>query len=301
VARRLSGDEWRSRCGAALAAGADDPPGLPGLGADVAPLAELAAELVSSPASHTAATLADAATNPATAPTVVGMAGGVASGKSAVAATLAADLSLHHGLHAAVISTDGFLFPNAELERRGLSARKGFPESYDLERLDAVLAALRAGDRRVEVPVYDHIIYDVHPDQPQVVGHEDVLVIEGVNVLQPGVAGQLHLGVYVDAPEDDLQRWYRRRVARLRAEATRPGADPGSFYAGFAGLDDEAFGQFADQVWAAVNHPNLVDHIRPTRARADLIVEKASDHSFRAVEVRTPRAEVLLAATGNPR
>jgi type I pantothenate kinase len=311
VARRLSGTEWRARV-SAVPPGPPGPPGptaatddtddtggsdvedalgLPGLWADVAPLAELAVALLGRPdADPTTAT-----TSGGPAPTVVGMAGGVASGKSAVAAALAAGLRRHHHLDATVVSTDGFLFPNAELERRGLSARKGFPESYDLERLDAVLGALRAGDRRVEVPVYDHVLYDLRPDRPQVVGHEDLLVIEGVNVLQPAVARQLHLGVYVDAAEDDLQRWYRRRVAGLRAEASRPGADPRSFYAGFAALDDEAFGQFADRVWAAINHPNLVDHIQPTRVRADLILEKASDHSVRAVELQSPRAESLVA------
>jgi len=282
--------------------------GIPGLRAATRPLARLVAAAVA------AVDRQDRGDRPG----LVGLTGAVASGKSTTADALAQVLADEHGLVTEILSTDGFLWPNAELERRGLTARKGYPETYDYRSLLAVVVRLERGDRHVEVPVYDHLVYDVVPGRSTEVGGADVVLVEGLNVLQdpppvgdgdqtgdgdgddaagrdPSVADQLDLGVYVDAAERDLRAWYRSRVARLRAEA--PG-DGSSFYDSFAGLDDEAFGAIADQVWETVNLPNLVDHIAPSRDRADLVVVKAADHSIHEIELRTARARRLAALVG---
>jgi len=214
---------------------------------------------------------------------VLGLAGGVAVGKTATSTMLADVLSDRDGLRVDVVSTDGFLLPNAELDRRGLSARKGFPESYDHERLVDFVGAVRDG-RGVVAPRYDHLTYDVVVDGGTVVEHPDVLVLEGVNALQDPLAGLLDLAVYLHADEDDLRRWYHARIRRLRAEA--PG-DGTSWYDGFAGMTDEEFAVVADAVWDSVNGPNLVEHIAPTRGRADIVIEKAPDHSIHALDIRS--------------
>jgi len=219
-------------------------------------------------------------------PVVVGLAGGVAVGKTATSQMLASALVDRHGLRVEVVSTDGFLMANAELDRLGLSARKGFPESYDRERLVGFVTEVRAG-RPVGAPRYDHLIYDVVVDSGALVDGPDVLVLEGVNALQEPVAEFLDLAVYLHADEDDLRRWYHARIRRLRAEA--PG-DGSSFYDGFTAMTDDEFAVVADGVWDSVNHPNLVDHIEPSRARADVVVEKAPDHSIRALHVARDRS-----------
>ncbi len=232
-------------------------------------------------------------------PTLVGLTGGVASGKSTTAEALITVLADRHGRSTQVLSTDGFLWPNAELERRGLIPRKGFPESFDYDGLLAAVAALRAGSRSVAVPVYDHVTYDVLDGPSEEVGSADLVLVEGLNVLQahPGgsgdeVADLLDLGVYVDAAEVDLRRWYGQRVARLRAEA--PG-DGSSFYDAFSAMGDDEFASFADLVWQGVNHPNLVEHIEPSRARADVVVHLGPDHHVVDLVAQTDRARALLA------
>ncbi len=227
---------------------------------------------------------------PAPRPYVVGVTGGVAAGKTVTAAALAALLVDQHGLRVAGVSTDGFLWPNAELERQGLLARKGFPESYDYAALLAFVRAVRRGAPVVEAPLYDHATYDIVVGRTQRVERSDVVVVEGLNVLQPApgvapstadaVSGLLDLGVYVDADLADLHRWFGHRVLRLRAEATGDGS---SFYDGFAAMRDDEFAAMADGVWRAVNEPNIVDHVVPTRSRADLVLEKRADHSVRRV------------------
>jgi type I pantothenate kinase len=208
-------------------------------------------------------------------PVVVAVTGAVAVGKSAVAGDLAAALR-DRGDEVAVVSTDGFLYPNAELEARGLLFQKGVPASHDLDRLEAVLGAIRSGAGRVEVPVYSHDRYDVDAE-PRVVDRPDVLVLEGVVALQRPVAD---LGIYVDADHQDVERWYVERFQALVAAAED---DPGSFYAVWAGQSPEAVADVAQAVWAGVNLPNLLEHIEPTRDRADVVLVKGPDHAIREV------------------
>jgi type I pantothenate kinase len=222
-------------------------------------------------------------------PFLVGVAGGVASGKTTTSRALAALLPAGDGATVEVVSTDGFLLSNVDLEAARLTTRKGFPESYDEAALLAFVDAARAGAFPLEVPVYDHTTYDVMA-QRRVVEHADVVVVEGVNALQSlprsgsSLVDRLDFGVYVDAREPDLRRWFVDRMVRFRAAAAEDGRS--SFYDVFAALSDEGFLAMADTVWTQINLPNLVDHIEPTRERADIVLEKAADHSVRGVRFR---------------
>jgi type I pantothenate kinase len=206
---------------------------------------------------------------------VVTVAGPVAVGKSTIAAALA-DRFRARGDTVEVIATDGFLWPNAVLEARDLAARKGFPESYDLDRLDALVTAARDGVDPLSVPVYSHQRYDVL-EAPVDLVLPNVLVVEGVVALQRRFGD---LGVYVDAEVDDVERWF---VARFQDLVRDAADDPGSFYRGWVDLDPDAVADLARAVWNGVNLPNLVDHIAPTRARADAVVHKGPDHAIREV------------------
>jgi type I pantothenate kinase len=206
---------------------------------------------------------------------VVAVAGPVAVGKSTIAAALADGLR-ERGTTVAVVSTDGFLWPNAVLEDRDLLARKGFPETYDLDRLQALVDDARRGVSPLEVPVYSHERYDV-VDEPVAIERPDVLVVEGVVALQRRFGD---LGIYIDAAPDDVERWYVERFQGLVVAATD---DPTSFYRGWVDLDAEAVADLARAVWTGVNVPNLVEHIAPTRTRADLVVHKGPDHAIREV------------------
>ncbi|HEY6531529.1 MAG TPA: hypothetical protein VIY72_04455 [Acidimicrobiales bacterium] len=214
--------------------------------------------------------------------TLVGIGGGVAVGKSHLAAALAARLSNDHDLASVVVASDGFLLPNHELARRGLAARKGYPESYDLEAIDAFLLDVRAGRDVLEVPVYDHLLYDVL-DERRRADRATVVIFEGVNVLH--FADRLDVGIYLDAAEADMRRWFVERVLRLRTEAA---SVPDAYLAPVAHLDDAVVSEFAVGVWDAVNAPNLADHIEPTRTAAEVVVRKGADHSIVdvVVEVR---------------
>ena len=174
---------------------------------------------------------------------LVGLAGGVGVGKSVAATAVAADLAGRHRLHTTVVASDGFLFPNVELERRGLTARKGFPESYDVEAIEAFIVAVRAGADPLRVPMYDHLYYDVRPEAEDVRAGP-VVILEGVNVLH--FADRLDLSIYVDAAEADMRRWFVARVLQLRDEAA--GVE-GAYLAPFAGLDDESMAALAVSVW----------------------------------------------------
>jgi type I pantothenate kinase len=210
---------------------------------------------------------------------VVGIAGAVASGKSTLAAEVRDVLV---PLDVDVVSTDGFLFDNATLGSRGLMTRKGFPESYDTDRLTRFVLDVRAGEGAVGAPLYSHETYDVLPDEQQVVDRPDVLIVEGVNALS-ALAPVLDLRVYVDASESDLESWYVRRFFDLTEEAR---TDPTSFFASFVAMPPAAIEEMARSVWRSVNLPNLRDHIAPSREYADCVITKSHDHSVRSVWLR---------------
>jgi type I pantothenate kinase len=217
-------------------------------------------------------------------PVLFGVAGGVAAGKSTTADAVRRHLEAG-GCTVALLATDAFLWPNEELERRGLTMRKGFPESYDVGGLVAALRDLRAG-RPVEAPVYSHRTYDrlpgeVHRLDPAT----DVVVVEGVNALQPEVAAELTVSVYVDATEEDARRWFFRRFVEL-CEAAKD--DPSSFYAPLAFLDERVRRTVADAAWEGVNLVNLREHIAPTRARATWVLRKGPDHAVLSLERPSP-------------
>ena len=228
-------------------------------------------------------------------PFVIGVAGSVAVGKSTTSRVLRELLARwpHHP-QVELVTTDGFLLPNAELERRGILARKGFPESYDQRALLRFLAAVKSGAPEVVAPLYSHLVYDVVPGGTIEVRSPDILVVEGLNVLQPprpradgrsrmSVSDYFDFSVYVDAATVDVRRWYVERFLRLRRTAF---ADPASYFRRYASLSDEAARETALSIWAEVNGPNLVQNILPTRGRATLVLEKGPDHAVRRVRLR---------------
>jgi type I pantothenate kinase len=230
---------------------------------------------------------------PAKVPYVIGLAGSVAVGKSTTARLLQALLSRwpNHP-RVELVTTDGFLHPNAELERRGILDRKGFPESYDAAALLRFVAAVKSGEREVCAPVYSHLHYDVLPDQQVVVRQPDILIVEGLNVLQTGseaedravfVSDYFDFSIYVDADERDIRRWYVERFRTLRSTAF---SDPRSYFHRYAALDDAEADATAARVWDTINGPNLTANILPTRSRADLILRKGSDHRVEHVRLR---------------
>lgn len=211
---------------------------------------------------------------------VVAMAGPVSVGKSHLAGDLAGALA-ERGLVTEVVSTDGFLRPNAWLVERDLMTRKGFPESYDVEALLAFVAAARSAPSGLVVPEYSHVTYDVLPDPDRTLIACDVLVLEGVNALS-ATRGAVELAVYVDAEAGLVEQWYVERFLRL---CTDPAPD--SFFARFTDLDDDARVDLARWTWRSVNVPNLTEHIGPSRRYAHLVVEKGPDHAIaRIVDLR---------------
>lgn len=217
--------------------------------------------------------------------TVVAVAGPVAVGKSTLAAALAAALE-GTGHSSAVVATDGFLFPTAELVARGLLDRKGFPETYDDVALRTFLAAARSTDSPrppLTVPVYSHETYDVVSGAHRVLPPVTMLVVEGVNALS-ATTGLVDFGIYIDAPLDVIEAWYTQRFLRLCAEAR-----PGSFYARFAGMDRPTLAAAAKTVYESVNAPNLRDYIAPSRRFADVVVEKRADHVIGGIVDVAPR------------
>ena len=228
-------------------------------------------------------------------PFVIGLAGSVAVGKSTTARVLQQMLA-HWPEHpsVALVTTDGFLHPNAELRRRGILHRKGFPESYDRKALLGFVIDIKSGKDEVEAPVYSHLVYDVVPDEKLVVRRPDIVIIEGLNVLQPArsredgrsslaVSDFFDFSVYVDAAEADIRRWYTERFLRLRETAFR---DPASYFARYAVLSREEAVSEAGHLWDTINGPNLEQNIRPTRSRATLVLRKDPDHSVRYVRLR---------------
>jgi type I pantothenate kinase len=201
----------------------------------------------------------------------------VAVGKSTFAASLASALA---PLAVEVVATDGFLRPNAELSAEGLLGQKGFPRTYDEAAMVRFLDDVRAG-RRGEVPVYSHVTYDRVPGESRVVDGAavDVVVLEGVNALQPAVAAALDLRVYLDAAEPLIRSWYVERFLGLIEAAE---TEEASFYRGFVALDPAGRRSMAEAVWTGVNLVNLTDHIEATRAAADVVVTKVEGHRFGA-------------------
>ncbi|WP_433781113.1 type I pantothenate kinase [Actinomycetospora sp. CA-101289] len=227
-------------------------------------------------------------------PFVVGIAGSVSVGKSTTARLLRLLLARwddHPDV--ALVTTDGFLHPNAELERRGLMRRKGFPESYDRRALLRFVADIKAGKPEVPAPVYSHLVYDVL-DEQRVVSRPDILVLEGLNVLQPApatgerasalaVSDLIDFSVYVDAHPSDVRRWYVERFLALRETAFR---DPASYFRRYAEMDETDARARAATLWDEINGPNLRENIAPTRSRADLVLTKGGDHSVRRIRLR---------------
>lgn len=228
-------------------------------------------------------------------PFVIAVAGSVAVGKSTTSRLLQTLLAASPGApRVDLVTTDGFLLPNAVLEARGLMTRKGFPESYDRRALLRFLADVKSGREEVFAPVYDHRAYDIVPDERQAVDRPDILVVEGLNVLQAGrradgtapevfASDFFDFSVYVDASEVDIQRWYVERFLALRRTAF---ADTSAFFHRFADLTDEQARETALGIWTAVNGPNLRLNIAPTRSRARLVLQKAADHSVRRILLR---------------
>ncbi|WP_280208615.1 type I pantothenate kinase [Brevibacillus sp. AY1] len=239
-------------------------------------------------ASHTFLGIEDAKV-----PFIIGIAGSVAVGKSTTARILQTLLSRWPN-HPKVelVTTDGFLYPNRVLEERGIMKRKGFPESYDLRRFIRFLTEIKSGVTEVSAPVYSHLVYDIVSDQWQTVRQPDILIVEGLNVLQPPkdesiseliVSDFFDFSIYVDAKEQDILQWYVDRFKVLRQTAF---SNPASYFRRYASLSDDEAVEVATGIWSEINGLNLRENILPTRVRARLILEKGQNHMVQRVKLR---------------
>ena len=301
---RFSRAEWaRLRAGAALTLTPEDVLRLQGLNERVAmdevvaiylPLARLLSMYVEAERVLYRARATFLGDETAKVPYVIGLAGSVGVGKS-TAARILRELLARGAEHPKVdlVTTDGFLHPRRVLEERGLMGRKGFPESYDRPRLIGFLADLKGGQSPLTGPVYSHLTYDIVPGETVTLDQPDIVILEGLNVLQvasdrPGearvfVSDFFDFSLYVDAPETDIRRWYVERFLLLRATAFK---EPQSYFHRYASLSDDAAEQTAETIWDTINGPNLRENILPTRERAHLVLVKGRDHRVDEVWLR---------------
>lgn len=228
-------------------------------------------------------------TQPQPKPFVIGVAGSVAVGKSTIARVLEALLARwpHHP-RVDLVTTDGFLYPNAVLTERGLMERKGFPESYDRPALLDFVARAAAGEEHLEIPVYSHIRYDIVEKETRAINRPDILIVEGLNVLQAGeqtafVSDYFDFSIFVDAEIDDIKSWYIQRFLTLQQTAF---TQPDAYFRRYSELTPTEAVDVATAIWETINEVNLVENILPTRERASLILEKGSDHSVSRVRLR---------------
>ena len=232
--------------------------------------------------------------HPGKVPYLIGVAGSVAVGKSTTSRVLRALLARWPD-HPKVdlITTDGFLLPNRDLVARGLLQRKGFPESYDVRKLLRFVTDLKSGREEVSAPVYSHLTYDIVPSERVVIRRPDIVIVEGLNVLQTWRAGPrtpttfvsdyFDFSIYVDADEEDVERWYVERFLTFRETAFK---DPANYFHKYSSLTVPEAVEVARGIWREINGVNLRENIAPTRERADLILAKAGDHSVREVKLR---------------
>lgn len=228
-------------------------------------------------------------------PFIIGIAGSVAVGKSTTARILQTMLSRWGSTPKVdLVTTDGFLYPNNVLEAENLMQRKGFPESYDLPKLLRFLHDIKAGHKGVRAPIYSHFTYDVIPDDEVIVDRPDILILEGLNVLQtralpkegdavPFVSDYFDFSIYIDADEDRIQQWYLERFMKLRETAFK---EEGSYFNHVAKMSDDEAIALANHLWQTINRVNLTENIRPTKPRADLILRKSDSHLVETVQLR---------------
>ncbi|MCG5475059.1 MAG: type I pantothenate kinase, partial [Sinorhizobium fredii] len=304
--RRFSRDEWASlRADTPLTLSADDLTRLQSINDPISieevvaiylPLSRLLSLYVAATQGLFKATqrflLADHDTK---VPYIIGLAGSVAVGKSTTARVLKALLARWPNTPKVdLITTDGFLHPNAELQRMGAMERKGFPESYNMPSLLKFLSAIKAGQAKVPAPLYSHLSYDVLPDEFQIVDRPDILIFEGINVLQsrdlpadgkivPMVSDFFDFSIYIDAEESLIHNWYVSRFMRLRETAFQ---NPQSFFHRYSTISEDAARAIAEGLWHNINLKNLHQNIQPTRPRADLILQKGPSHLTQTVALR---------------